>query len=82
MEIFGFGLGWRVLEVNDYRETAMCRRFLEMALLDLSPIRLLSRCQFTFTLCVYVLIVSLQVRFCIPTGGYGQPTDITVPVPG
>jgi len=53
-----------------------------MALLDLSPIRLLSRCQFTFTLGMSVLIVPLLVRFCIPIGGYGQPTDITVPVPG
>jgi hypothetical protein len=53
-----------------------------MVVLDLSPIRLLSHCQFTFTLGVSVLIVPLQVRLCIPTGGYGQPTDITVPVPG
>jgi len=60
----------------------MCRRFLKMALLDLSPIRLLSHCQFTFTPGVSVLIVPLQVTFFIPPGGYGQPTDITVPVPG
>ena len=53
-----------------------------MALLDLSPIRLLSHCQFTFTPGVSVLIVPLQVTFFIPPGGYGQPTDITVPVPG
>ena len=55
-----------------------------MALLTLVQLfnGLLPHCQFTFTRGVSVLIVPLQVRFCIPPGGYGQSTDITVPVPG